>query len=154
MVGFGAWWTYFDFAGHREPRQSPAATAQWMLAHLPLTASVAAMGAAMVSLVEHAHAARTDEATAWVICAAAALVLLSTMLVAAALEVWRGKRGLYRPLAAICAAVALACLVLAAARPAPLVLGLVLVLLFGVPWGFAVSQRIRRPGTDPEQSVD
>jgi hypothetical protein len=26
MVGFGAWWTYFDFAGHRKPRQTRAAT--------------------------------------------------------------------------------------------------------------------------------
>ncbi len=149
VVGFGAWWTYFDFAGHREPRQDPAATVQWMLAHLPLTAAVAAMGAAMVSLVEHAHAARTDEATAWVLCAAAALVLLSTMLVAGGLEAWHGRRELYRPLRGICAAVALACLALGAARPAPLVLGLVLVLLFGVPWGFAVSQRLRRPGAKP-----
>jgi low temperature requirement protein LtrA len=53
VVGFGAWWTYFDFAGHRTPRHTPTATAQWMLTHLPLTASVAAMGAAMVTLVEH-----------------------------------------------------------------------------------------------------
>src|SRR5262249_8012720 len=51
VVGFGAWWTYFDFAGHRAPRPTPAATAQWTLSHLPLTAAVAAMGAAMVTLV-------------------------------------------------------------------------------------------------------
>ncbi|MEV7028583.1 low temperature requirement protein A, partial [Kitasatospora sp. NPDC093558] len=43
VAGFGAWWTYFDFAGHREPRRTPPATVQWMLAHLPLTAAVAAM---------------------------------------------------------------------------------------------------------------
>ncbi|MGW3147755.1 hypothetical protein ACWDG1_24405 [Streptomyces sp. NPDC001177] len=29
VVGFGAWWTYFDFAGHRLPRTVRAATAQW-----------------------------------------------------------------------------------------------------------------------------
>jgi low temperature requirement protein LtrA len=46
VVGFGAWWTYFDFAGHRHPRPEPAASLQWMLGHLPLTAAVAAMGAA------------------------------------------------------------------------------------------------------------
>jgi len=27
VVGFGAWWTYFDFAGHRSPRPGRAATA-------------------------------------------------------------------------------------------------------------------------------
>jgi low temperature requirement protein LtrA len=53
VVGFGAWWTYFDFAGQRHPRPEPAASLQWMLGHLPLTAAIAAMGAAMVSLVDH-----------------------------------------------------------------------------------------------------
>lgn len=59
VIGFGAWWTYFDFAGHRRPRPTRASTVQWMLVHMPLTAAVAAMGAAMVGLVEHAHDSRT-----------------------------------------------------------------------------------------------
>jgi len=144
VVGFGAWWTYFDFAGDREPQQTPTATLRWMLAHLPLTAAVAAMGAAMVSLVEHAHAARTPAATSWVLCGSAAVVLLSTMLVATGLEAWHSKRGLYRPLSRTSGAAAVACLGLGAARPAPIVLGLVLVVLFGIPWGLAVSYRLRR----------
>jgi len=145
VVGFGAWWTYFDFAGHREPRQTPAATVRWVLAHLPLTAAVAAMGAAMVSLVEHAHASRTPAATSWVLCGGAAAVLLSTMLVATGLEAWHSKRALYRPLSRTSGAAAVACLGLGAARPAPIVLGLVLVVLFSIPWGLAVGYRVRRP---------
>jgi low temperature requirement protein LtrA len=35
VVGFGAWWTYFDFAGQRRPRPTQPATAQWMLSHCP-----------------------------------------------------------------------------------------------------------------------
>ena len=66
VVGFGAWWTYFDFAGGRPPRPERPASLHWMLGHLPLTAAVAAMGAAMVSLVDHAHESRTPAATAWV----------------------------------------------------------------------------------------
>src|SRR5258708_40081071 len=31
VVGFGAWWTYFDFAGNRHPRPGRTATLQWML---------------------------------------------------------------------------------------------------------------------------
>jgi low temperature requirement protein LtrA len=142
VVGFGAWWTYFDFAGHRRPRQEPAASLQWMLGHLPLTAAVAAMGAAMVSLVSHAHDGRTPAATGWVLCANAAIVLGAAMLISASLQAWRSDRRLYQPLARTCAAVAVACLGVAAARPAPLALGLALVLLLAIPWVLAVTRRL------------
>jgi low temperature requirement protein LtrA len=142
VVGFGAWWTYFDFAGHRHPRTEPAGSLQWLLSHLPLTAAIAAMGAAMVSLVHHAHDGRTPAATAWILCAGAAVVLCATMLVSASLQAWRSDRGLYQPLTGTCAAVALACLGLAAARPAPLFLALALVLLLSIPWALAVTRRL------------
>ena len=64
------------------------------------------------------------------------------MLVSASLQAWRRDRGLYRPLARTCAAVAVACLGVGAVRPAPLVLGLALVLLLGIPWGLAVVRRL------------
>ena len=142
VVGFGAWWTYFDFAGHRPPRPKTTASLQWMLGHLPLTAAVAAMGAAMVSLVDHAHDGRTPAAAAWVLCAGAAVVLCATMLVSASLQAWDSDRGLYQPLARTCVGVAVACLALGAVRPTPLVLGLALVLLLSIPWGFAVAHRL------------
>jgi low temperature requirement protein LtrA len=142
IVGFGAWWTYFDFAGHRPPRPTTTASLQWMLSHLPLTAAVAAMGAAMVSLIDHAHGSRTPAAAAWVLCTGAAVVLCATMLVSASLQAFESDRGLYKPLARTCAVVALACLVLGAVAPTPLVLGLVLVLLLSIPWGFAVAHRM------------
>jgi len=50
-------------------------------AHLPLIASIAAIGAAEVSLVD----GRTPVGTGWVLCAGAAAVLCTTMLVAASL---------------------------------------------------------------------
>ena len=148
VVGFGAWWTYFDFAGQRRPRPEPVPTVQWLLGHLPLTAAVAAMGAAMVSLVDHAHDGRTPAATAWVLSAGAAVVLGTTMVVAASLQAWQDKRGLYRPLARTSGVAAVACLGVGAARPAPLVLGLALVLLLSIPWGFAVARRLAG-GADP-----
>ena len=142
VVGFGAWWTYFDFAGHRPPRPEATAGIQWMLSHLPLTAAVAAMGAAMVSLIEHAHDARTPAASAWVLCAGTAVVLCATMLVSASLQAWDSDRELYRPLARTCAGVAVACLALGGLRPPPLILGLILVFLLSIPWGLAVARRV------------
>jgi len=149
VVGFGAWWTYFDFAGGRPPRPVRHASMQWVLGHLPLTAAIAAMGASMVSLVDHAHDGRTPAATAWVLSAGAAIVLGSAMLVAASLPAWDRDRGMYRPLARTCAAVAVACLGLGAARPTPLILGLALVLLLSIPWGLAVARRLANPDHSP-----
>ena len=154
VVGFGAWWTYFDFAGGRRPRPEPAATVQWMLGHLPLTAAIAAMGAAMLSLVDHAHDGRTPAATAWVLCGGAAVVLGATMLLAASLPAWDRDRGLYRPLARTCAAVAVACVGLGAARPSPLILGLALVLLLSIPWVLAVARRLANPAGSATQLPD
>jgi low temperature requirement protein LtrA len=151
VVGFGAWWTYFDFAGHRETRPERAASVQWMYGHLPLTAAIAAMGAAMVSLIHHAHDGRTPAATAWVLCAGVAVVLCATMLVSASLQAWHRDRGLYRLLARTCAVAAVACLGVAAARPTPLVLGLALVVLLGVPWGLAVAYRLANGAESPTE---
>ena len=142
VVGFGTWWTYFDFAGHRLPRPTRASSLLWMLVHLPLTAAVAAMGAAMVGLVEHAHDSRSPAATAWVLCGGAAVVLCATTALATTLRLWHQDRELYRPLARTCVAVALVCVGVGALRPAPLVLGLALVVLFSIPWGFAVAHRV------------
>ena len=142
VVGFGGWWTYFDFAGQRKPRPERVPSGCWFVGHLPLTAAVAAMGAAMVSLVDHAHDGRTPAGTAWVLCAGTAVVLGTTMVLAATLPDWRRDRRLYRPLACICAVAALACLGLGAARPAPLLLVVALVVLLSVPWVFAVARRL------------
>lgn len=141
VVGFGAWWTYFDFAGGRRPRPERGASLRWLLGHLPLTGAIAAMGAAMVSLTDHAHDGRTPAATAWVLCAGTAVVLGATMLLAASLEAWDRKRDLYRQLARICGAAAIVGLGLGAARPAPLLLAIALVVLLSIPWSFAVAHR-------------
>ena len=142
VVGFGAWWTYFDFAGQRQLEEGRRATVQWIIGHLPLTAAIAAMGAAMISLVRHAHDARTPVATAWVLGGGAAVVLSATMLIAASLQAWNRDRGVYRPLARTCAGVAVLCLVVAALRPGPVILGLALVALLSIPWTLAVVRTV------------
>ncbi|HKR98233.1 MAG TPA: low temperature requirement protein A, partial [Candidatus Dormibacteraeota bacterium] len=149
VVGFGAWWTYFDFAGHRHPKPKRTASLQWMFSHLPLTAAIAAMGAAMVSLIAHAHGGRTPAATAWLLSGGAAVVLGATMLVSASLQAWHRDRHFYQPVARACAAVAIACLGVGAARPAPLVLGLALIVLLSVPWGIAVACRLAEHAESP-----
>ena len=142
VIGFGAWWTYFDFAGHRPPRPARPPTLGWMLTHLPLTAAIATMGAAMVSLTEHAHAAHTPGATGWALCASTAAILLTIAVLTTSLDAWRQQPGLYRPLLLICVAASALCLGMGVLRPAPLVLGLALVALLSIPWTFAVIHRV------------
>jgi low temperature requirement protein LtrA len=149
VIGFGAWWTYFDFAGHRHLSQKRAASLTWILGHLPLTAAIAAMGAAMISLVRNAQGGRTPVATAWLLCGGSAVVLSATMLIATSLQAWALERGLYRPLARTCAVVAVMCLGIAALRPAPLVLGLALVVLLSIPWVLAVVLRLSSEANSP-----
>jgi len=70
------------------------------------------------------------------------------MLIAASLQAWHSDRGLYRPLAITCTAVAAACLGVGAARPAPLLLVVTLVVLLSVPWALAVAYFLAN-GTKP-----
>jgi low temperature requirement protein LtrA len=149
VVGFGAWWTYFDFTGQRQPRPTRPATAQWVLGHRPLTAAIAAMGAAMASLVDHAHDSRTPVATSWVLCAGAALMLCATILISGSLQARQGDPALHQLLTRSCIPVAAACLGLGAARPAPLLLCVALVLLLGIPWVLAVAHHLAKTSASP-----
>ena len=54
-VGFGFWWSYFDIVGRRLPRAGGPVMVRWLLSHLPITMAIAAAGAAMTSLIVHAH---------------------------------------------------------------------------------------------------
>jgi hypothetical protein len=71
------------------------------------------------------------------------------MLIAASLQAWHRDRGLYRPLARTCAAVAAACLAVGAARPPPLFLDLALVVLLSIPWALALARRLANPAGSP-----
>ena len=105
-----------------------------------MTAAIAAMGAAMVSLVEHAHDQHGPPPVVWLLSTGAAVAALAVIAVATSLEAWHAKRSLYRPLAATCTAVALLCLALAAAQPSALALVCALVVLLSIPWTVAVTR--------------
>jgi low temperature requirement protein LtrA len=83
-VGFGLWWNYFDFVGRRIPLPGAGPRMRWLLGHFPLTLSIAAAGAGMVSLVAHAGDGHTPAATAWLLGRATALALASLALILSA----------------------------------------------------------------------
>ena len=143
VVGFGLWWIYFDLVGRRWPRNDGAAIGRWVLSHLPLTLSIAAAGAAMVSLIEHAHDAATPASTAWLLAGAVAGGLVSTKMIEGALVDAQRLATVYRPLGVVVFAGAIASLAVGWLRPAPWLFALLLVGILSAIWLFAVGRFLR-----------
>ena len=143
MIGFAYWWTYFDFVGDRHPRTDRGGLTKWMFGHLPATMSIAATGAAMVSLVEHAADDRAPEATAWLLTSSVALGLISLIVIVRMLDVYDRLPGVYQPIGWAMAAAAVASLVVGWLRPAPWLLSLGLVVILSAVWLFAIAKWVR-----------
>jgi low temperature requirement protein LtrA len=138
-IGFGIWWNYFDFVGRRPPRPGLGIRGVWLVAHLPLSMSVAAIGAGMVSLIEHATDDRTPTATSWLVGGSMALLCLSLAVVVSLMPERPGARLVPSSLVAA----ALLSLVTAALHPRPWLLAAVLLLLLTLVWGEAFVRHAR-----------
>ena len=145
-IGFGAWWTYFDFVGRRHPRSDSGV--QWMFSHLPISMGIAAAGAALISLVEHAGDQRAPVATAWVLTGSIAVVLVGLMLAMSALTDFRRLESIYRPLTWALASSVGAVLLIGWWRPVPWMLVLALFAVLSAVWWFAVDRWLRLPNPD------
>jgi low temperature requirement protein LtrA len=141
-IGFGLWWIYFDLVGRRLPRNGPPLT-NWVLSHFPIALSIAAAGAAIVSLIGHAHDASAPEATAWLLAGAVALGLLALIVTEQSLVDAERLPSVYRPLSMVLAIGAVAALIVGWAHPAPWLLALLLVAVLSMLWGFAVLRFLR-----------
>lgn len=156
VVGLGFWWLYFDLVGGRKPREQGRRLGTWLLSHLPITLSIAAAGAGMVGLIEHAHDAVTPASTAWLLAGAVALGLAALVVAGRSLVDAERLAIVYRPLRYALAAGALAALLAGWLAPAPWLLATVLVAILSAIWLFAVSQLIRAGAwgdTSPERAV-
>jgi low temperature requirement protein LtrA len=142
-LGFGLWWIYFDLVGRRLPRADGAAVSNWVMSHLPITGSITAAGAGMVSLIGHAHDARTPASTSWLLAGAVATGLLALVLTERALVDAERLSVVFSPLRLALFAGAAAALLVAWLRPAPWLLALLLVAVLSAVWLFAVSRFLR-----------
>jgi low temperature requirement protein LtrA len=143
VIGFGFWWIYFDLVGRRAPRGDGRSLVSWLLSHLPVTLSIAGAGAAMVSLIHHAGDDRTPAATAWLLSGGMALGLVALIFAEQALADAQRLDAVYRPLRIKLALGAVAALAAGWARPAPWLLGLLLVAVLSVLWIYAARQFVR-----------
>jgi low temperature requirement protein LtrA len=153
VVGFGFWWIYFDLVGRRPPRPDGTSMASWLLSHLPITLSITAAGAAMVSLIGHADDAGTPAGTAWLLSGAVALGLVALIVIERSLADAERLVDVYRPLRPALTAGAGAALVAGWVRPAPWLLALLLVCILSVLWFFAVSRFMNADEWGEERSA-
>ena len=137
-VGFGFWWIYFDVVGGKLPKPDGRALANWMLSHYPITLAIAAAGAGMVSLIEHAHDDSTPEPTSWLLSGAVAVGLVFLISTWRALADASRLASVYRPLWIAAVAGALASVIIGWTRPAPWLLAALLVVVLVLVWAVAV----------------
>ncbi len=142
-VGFAYWWTYFDFVGGRLPINAPRLRSAWMFMHLPVTLSIAAAGAAMVSLIEHAGDDHAPTSTAWLLGGSVALGLMALILIMRTLRDFQRLSAIYRPLSWIMVLASALAILIAYLTPTPWLLAVCLVVVLLGVWIFAVSRWMR-----------
>ncbi len=149
-IAFGFWWTYFDYVGRRLPRQDAGSLALWLYSQLPIALAVAAAGAGMVSLIEHAADARTPEPSSWLLTGSVSALLIALVATIVTLVDYRRLAALYRPLAVALLLGAVAALAIGWARPAPWLLAALLDLILIAIWSFAFARTLRTRRDVPE----
>jgi low temperature requirement protein LtrA len=142
-LGFGFWWIYFDLVGRRLPRADGGVLSNWVVSHLPITGSITAAGAGMVSLVGHAHDTTTPASTSWLLAGAVATGLLALVVTERALADAERLSVVFQPLRLALSGGAAAALLVGWLRPAPWLLALLLVAVLSAVWSFAVSRFLR-----------
>ncbi len=79
MVAIGIWWVYFDFLSQQNPRGGRNSTIIWAYLHLALTMSIAAVGAAIRNVGEHAGDHLPDDVR-WLLVGAVAMAFITIAL--------------------------------------------------------------------------
>jgi low temperature requirement protein LtrA len=147
-IGFGLWWTYFDFVGRRRPRDAPGYRSVWMFSHLPIAMAITASGAAMVSLIADAGVDRTPEPTSRLLGGSVAIAVLSLIAIISALMDRRRLAAIFSPLIGVLAGAAALAMLTGWLRPPPLALVSILALLLLGVWLFAVDRWLSLPDPD------
>lgn len=151
MIGFAFWWSYFDFVGKRHPREAALHRTRWIFGHLPVTLAIAAAGAAMVSMVEHASDDHVPAGTAWLMSGAVAFGLVWLVLVMRTLQDYQRVPELFNPTAGTLLAAASIVLFIGWWQPAPWLMLLALWLVLSTTWFTAAYRWMHL--NDPEAAL-
>lgn len=142
LIAVGLWWIYFDFVSQRKPRPTMAAVSQWSYLHLPITAAIAATGAAVLNIIEQSGEP-LDTAVRWLLVAAIALIFFCVALLMQSLKLPPEQIPLYRRGGVIVSSIALTIL-LSGFIPLPVIpFLLVVLLLMLIPIVYGIQVWIR-----------
>jgi low temperature requirement protein LtrA len=92
---FIVWWVYFDFVSHRKPLATMSKVSQWFYLHLPMTAGIAAAGAAVFNVVEHSGEL-LEAGVRWLLVGSVSLVLVCVALLMQSIQLPEEHFQLYR----------------------------------------------------------
>jgi len=95
MIAIGLWWIYFDFVSGRLPQPRMSKSLGWIYLHLPVTMGIAAIGASILNVVEHAGEPLPAEVR-WLLVGSIAVVLTSISLILKCLNIPESQRVIYR----------------------------------------------------------
>lgn len=143
-IAGGFWWNYFDLVGRRAPRATYHAFFPWVVLHLPLTAVIAATGAGIVVLLEHAHDPHTPAGAAWLLAVSSAMLLLIVPALTLLSEFNDDMGLVLGPARLVMLCGAGACLLVGALMPPPWLLALLLAGVHQVVWWTTFAQVARR----------
>ena len=115
----------------------------WIYSQLPIALAVAAAGAGIVSLIEHAADARTPEPSSRLLAGSVSALLIAIVATIVALADYRRLAALDRPLAVALLFGAAAALAIGSARPAPWLLATLLDLILIAIWSCAFARSLR-----------
>ncbi len=95
LIAIGLWWVYFDFVSHRKPQPTVGKVAQWFYLHLPMTAGIAAVGAAVFNVVEHSGEP-FEGGVRWLLVGSISLILVCVALLMQTIQLPQEQFPLYR----------------------------------------------------------
>ena len=139
LTAIGLWWVYFDYISQRHPLDGRSSALRWLNLHLPMTVGIAASGAAILNVVEHAGEPLATEVR-WLLVGSVALALFCIAALMRNIQFPEALAGLYRAGGAITLGSGIVILLLGlTGLPAiPLLLILDLLLLAPIFYGLKV----------------
>jgi low temperature requirement protein LtrA len=152
-IGFGFWWTYFDFIGERLSRNTARSLVGWLMGHLPLTLAIAAAGAGMVGLVEHAADARAPTGFAWLLSGSVATMLIACAALTTTLTDRDRMGDVYGPVVPGLLAAAAGALAIGWAHPTPWLFTLANIVLLAAVWWLGFVRYVARGVPAPKKAA-